>query len=639
MADFKLAIVAGHYMNTPGKRCLKALDKNETREWWLNDRIVDYIQSDLAAYSGIQILRLDDPTGKKDITLAARTKAANDFGADFYLSIHHNAGINGGSGGGIVAYVYSNTNDATTLAWQKELYNALIAETGLKGNRGTPLAKANLHECRESAMPAVLLELGFMDSTTDVPIILTDKFAKSCAKACVDVIVKRAGLKKKTTTSTNTSAAAKTYKVVTAINKYSTAADAKAKKNAKADKLAAGTYYIYNKYPSGVDGMYNISTDKTGNSAGSWINPAENVVAKVEETVQKLYRVRKTWADAASQMGAFSDIDNAKNCCQSAGKGYSVFDWTGKSVYTYTAPKTEEPKKETTTTTKPTTETTKPTTTAKEVAVYDLDYKVKTKIVDTTCKRINTDCVKAILLIKKNNSKFDENIAKAFFSLAPKYGIDPMMAIAQSCLETGWFKYSGSAVTPAHHNYCGLGVTTTGKPGSTFDTIEDGVRAQLQHLYAYGCKNGLPSGETKIDPRFDLVTRGIATYWEQLAGRWAVPGYDKSTYSTPEKAMAAGNTYGQKIRAVFEQLLAMTATSADVEKYFPTKQDSKPDDTVVTPDNTDQTVKPEVDNDKNENTKPDTTDNEDKIDTDKVNTILDLLTKILTYILDFFKKK
>ena len=93
MSNFKLAIVAGHYMNTPGKRCLKALDKNETREWWLNDRIVDYIQSGLAAYSGIEIKRLDDPTGKSEITLSERTSAANKWKADFYLSIHHNAGV------------------------------------------------------------------------------------------------------------------------------------------------------------------------------------------------------------------------------------------------------------------------------------------------------------------------------------------------------------------------------------------------------------------------------------------------------------------------------------------------------------------------------------------------------------------
>ena len=629
MSVFKLAIVAGHYMNTPGKRCDQALDPKQTREWWLNDRVVDYIIKGLDPYN-IEIKRLDDPTGKKDISLKERTDAANAWKADFYLSIHHNAGVNGGSGGGIVAFVYSNTTDSVTLAWQKELYNALIAKTGLNGNRSTPLAKANLHECRETSMPAVLLELGFMDSKTDVPIILTDAFAKKCADACVEVIVKRAKLTKKTTATTAT-ATVKTYKVVTPINKYSTAADAKAKKNAKADKLAVGTYYIFNKYPNGVDGMYNISTDKTGASAGSWINPAENVVAEAEESVQKVYRVRKSKDDAKSQVGAYSSLDNAKDACQKAGDGYSVFDWNWKVVYTYEAPKTttttttktEEPKKET---------TTKTETTTKVTVVYDLAYAEKNKIVDKTIARTNEDCVKAISLIKKNNTKFDHNIAIKFFELAPIYGIDPVMAIAQSCLETGWFKYSGSAVTPAHHNYCGLGVTTTGQPGSIFDSIEGGVTAQLQHLYAYGCKEAVPAGEKILDPRFSLVTRGIAPYWQQLAGRWAVPGYDKNTYSTPEDAMKAGNTYGQKIRALYSQIMSMSVTDTEVLKYFQK-------DDVATEESDKKTevapVEPEV-NPSVETVKPD--DGEEKIDSAKVNKILGLLEKILNYILNWFSK-
>ena len=193
---FKIALTAGHYMNTPGKRCMKSFDPNETREWWLNDRIADKVEKLLKNYTGYQLIRTDDTTGKKDISLSARTNAANNFKADFYLSIHHNAGVNGGKGGGIVSIAYTKAS-AESVAWQKDLYNALISATGLKGNRSTPLAKQNLHEVRETTMPAVLLELGFMDSATDVPIILTEKFADQCAEAIVSVLVKRGGLKKK----------------------------------------------------------------------------------------------------------------------------------------------------------------------------------------------------------------------------------------------------------------------------------------------------------------------------------------------------------------------------------------------------------------------------------------------------------
>ena len=45
-----------------------------------------------------------------------------------------------------------------------------------------------------------------------------------------------------------------------------------------------------------------------------------------------LYRVRKSWADAASQKGAFNVLDNAKRCADE-NPGYSVFDEAGKVVY------------------------------------------------------------------------------------------------------------------------------------------------------------------------------------------------------------------------------------------------------------------------------------------------------------------
>ena len=196
---FKIALGAGHGANTSGKRCLKSLDPNETREWWLNDRICDYVESYLKEYEGYSLLRLDDSDdGEDDVTLATRANAANEWGADFYLSVHHNAGINGGSGGGIVAYTHPQSSEES-VEWRNALYYSLIKHTGLAGNRSNPKATANLYVLRKSSMPAVLLELGFMDSKTDVPVILTNDYAQKCAKAIVEVIAQRAKLTKKPT--------------------------------------------------------------------------------------------------------------------------------------------------------------------------------------------------------------------------------------------------------------------------------------------------------------------------------------------------------------------------------------------------------------------------------------------------------
>lgn len=194
---FKIALGAGHSINTAGKRCLKSLDPNETREWWLNDRICDYVEDGLKDYDGCKLLRLDDSDdGKDDVTLSARVTSANNWGADFYLSVHHNAGVNGGAGGGIVAISHPQSSKAS-VEWRDELYDALIQHTGLKGNRAAPKATSDLYVLRKTTMPAVLLELGFMDSRTDVPVILTDAYAQKCAKAIVGVIVKRGKLTRK----------------------------------------------------------------------------------------------------------------------------------------------------------------------------------------------------------------------------------------------------------------------------------------------------------------------------------------------------------------------------------------------------------------------------------------------------------
>ena len=194
---FKIALDAGHGKYTAGKRCLKSLDKNETREWVLNNRIADKVEVLLRDYDGYDLLRVDDTTGEKDVSLSKRVKAANDFNADLYLSIHANAGIKGGKGGGIISIAYLKVS-VKTVEYQKLFYDNLIEKTGLVGNRSDPLPKQNLHVLRETKMPAILLELGYMDSATDVPIILSEDFADKSAEAIVESLVEIGQLSRKT---------------------------------------------------------------------------------------------------------------------------------------------------------------------------------------------------------------------------------------------------------------------------------------------------------------------------------------------------------------------------------------------------------------------------------------------------------
>lgn len=63
---------------------------------------------------------------------------------------------------------------------------------------------------------------------------------------------------------------------------------------------------------------------------------------KVEEKPKKeTYRVRKSWKDAKSQLGAYTILANAKKTCDKAGEGYFVFNSAGEAIYPEV--KAEEP--------------------------------------------------------------------------------------------------------------------------------------------------------------------------------------------------------------------------------------------------------------------------------------------------------
>ena len=89
--------------------------------------------------------------------------------------------------------------------------------------------------------------------------------------------------------------------------------------------------------------------------------------------------------------------------------------------------------------------------------------------------------------------RFGKNpdVAQSVIDMIPLYlsegkaeGVRGDIAFAQSCLETGNFGFSGSAVTLDQNNFCGMGVTSNGMKGNSFDTPQLGIRAQVQHLKA-----------------------------------------------------------------------------------------------------------------------------------------------------------
>ena len=80
--------------------------------------------------------------------------------------------------------------------------------------------------------------------------------------------------------------------------------------------IRAGKPYDWNTFVAKVNAHLGATTTTTNTST----------------TSKEVYRVRKTWADAKSQKGAYSILDNAKKMCDK-NPGYKVFNVKGEQVY------------------------------------------------------------------------------------------------------------------------------------------------------------------------------------------------------------------------------------------------------------------------------------------------------------------
>jgi len=284
--SIKIAIDAGHSLNTPGKRCLASIDSNETVEWSLNSRIAEKLQNLLSTYN-IEYLRVDDKTGATDVALSERCNMANFANVDLYLSIHHNAGANGSTSGGLEVYrhVSCSETDETGL-WQTAIYNSLINAGVPKGNRAEPKRSADFQVLRSTKMIAILCEMGFMDSTVDTPIILTNEFADKAAKGLCDCLVARAGLTKvDVQTAVNTIAQPQVQSVNQAAQEDTLAEDTNSE-----EKLPYAVYQVYtakNKWLPNVVDDSDYAGIKSKAIQGVYVNLSEGSLEYQVHTVGK----------------------------------------------------------------------------------------------------------------------------------------------------------------------------------------------------------------------------------------------------------------------------------------------------------------------------------------------------------------
>ena len=141
---------------------------------------------------------------------------------------------------------------------------------------------------------------------------------------------------------------------------------------------------------------------------------------------------------------------------------------------------------------------------------------------------------------KKSANKLALENLPIMWNCAIKNGIDPVILIAQSMKETGWYNFGG-VVPASFHNPCGLKITKGGGDREVgahmkFESWEDGIMAQSDHLALYAggpyvpkyspeCASHLnadhmDNGTTK-DPRHFTYLFGKCPTVESLGCNWA----------------------------------------------------------------------------------------------------------------------
>lgn len=191
-----IALDDGHGMTTPGKRSPILPDGTYMPENEFNRTVVKYLAQDLER-NGFLVLLV--APGDDDTPLATRTGLANNTiknkyncPADIYISVHANAATgNWNNATGLETFIYTKTDSQT------ERLGRLVRDNLLKGTfqKDRGLKRADFHVLRETHMPAVLVECGFMDNKSDIQLLLSDSFRRECAEEICKAVCEFHGVK------------------------------------------------------------------------------------------------------------------------------------------------------------------------------------------------------------------------------------------------------------------------------------------------------------------------------------------------------------------------------------------------------------------------------------------------------------
>ena len=188
----KFAIDAGHGNETPGKRSVDG----SLREFWFNNAVAMEVTKILRNEYGQEVINPYDVSGVIDTPLNTRVQRANTARADAFISIHANAAGSGwNTAEGIETFIYNQGTQSGSMKLAANVQNHLIRDTGRK-NRG--VKRGNYAVLRETNMPAILIEAGFMTNLQENNLLKSDQYRKIVARAVVKGIAQTYNLQPKT---------------------------------------------------------------------------------------------------------------------------------------------------------------------------------------------------------------------------------------------------------------------------------------------------------------------------------------------------------------------------------------------------------------------------------------------------------
>jgi hypothetical protein len=193
----KLYLDPGHGGNDPGAQGNGLVEKDITLDIALKIRTIL-----LTSYENIEVMMSRTSDITKD--LSRRTNEANSWGANFFMAIHINA--SDGTAQGYEDYIYSNLSDTSTTAKYQDIIHAEVIKLNQLNDRGKK--KADFHVLRESSMPAILSENGFIDNAHDAALMKQTSWRQNVAQGHANGIAKAFNLKPKS------DAAGTIYKVI-----------------------------------------------------------------------------------------------------------------------------------------------------------------------------------------------------------------------------------------------------------------------------------------------------------------------------------------------------------------------------------------------------------------------------------------